>query len=285
MVSGDADTAALVALLRYGRRPWSAYAELIEESGQVRTILEEELGLLASEPVDLALADIARWAEQGIHVLSVLDPDYPQNLRAVHDRPPLIFIAGRPHAHDCRAVAVIGSRQASPAGLGLTRTICEELVAHGYTVSSGLAAGIDTAAHGAALDAGGRTIAVIGTGLLRTYPPQNAALQHRIASDCAVISRFWPEAPPERKNFPLRNAVMSGISLATVVVEASHTSGARVQARLALAHGRPVLLMEALLGQQWARELASRPGTHVVHSPAELTEVVERLTAPGTLVA
>jgi DNA processing protein len=182
-------------------------------------------------------------------------------------------------------VAVIGSRRASAAGLGRAKAISRQLVTEGYTVASGLAAGIDSAAHLAALDGGGRTIAVVGTGLLKCYPPQNAALQAQVASECAVISQFWPEAPPTRKSFPLRNAVMSGIALATVVVEASPTSGARIQARLALAQGRPVLLVDSLLGQDWARELSSRPGTHVVGSPTEVTEVVGRITAPGALVA
>jgi DNA processing protein len=220
-----------------------------------------------------------------MRLLTVLDPDYPENLRAVHDRPPLIFAAGELQPRDARSIAVIGTRRPSPAGLALARAIAERLVEDGYTIVSGLAAGIDTAAHTAALSRGGRTIAVIGTGLRRFYPYENAPLQRRIAATCAVISQFWPDALPTRGSFPMRNAVMSGLALASVVVEATQMSGARTQARLALAHGRPVLLVDSLLDQPWARELAERPGTHVVHSPAELTEVVERLTAVDTLVA
>jgi DNA processing protein len=152
-------------------------------------------------------------------------------------------------------------------------------------VTSGLAAGIDTAAHTAALDANMRTVAVIGTGLDHAYPTQNAALQRTIAARGAVVSQFWPDAPPERRNFPMRNAVMSGLSLATVVVEALHRSGARIQARIALAHGRPVFLSRRLTDEQpWAREFAQRPGTHVFDDPGEITDTVERLTTPGTLV-
>jgi DNA processing protein len=162
--------------------------------------------------------------------------------------------------------------------------IARHLVGAGFTVFSGLAAGIDTAAHRSALEAGGRTVAVIGTGLRRVYPPQNADLQQRIAAECAVVSQFWPDAPPSRISFPMRNAVMSGMTLATVVVEASHTSGARTQARLALEHGRPVLLLESLLAQDWARRFAMRPGTHVVRTPAEISATVERLTSPDALV-
>jgi DNA processing protein len=248
-------------------------------------VLEEEVGLLASQEAAAAAADLERWSDQGIRVLSVLDPDYPDNLRAAHDRPPLVFLAGHLNEADSRAVAVIGSRRATPTGVGRARAISQQLVSHGYTVTSGLAVGIDSGAHLAALEAGGRTIAVIGTGLLECYPPQNAVLQRRIAAECAVISQFWPDAPPTRKSFPMRNAVMSGMSLATVVVEATPTSGARTQARLALAQGRPVLLVDSLLQQEWARQLAGRPGTHVVRSPADVTEVVKRITAPGTLVA
>jgi DNA processing protein len=220
-----------------------------------------------------------------MRLLTVLDRDYPRNLRAAHDRPPLIFVAGALEPGDARSVAVIGTRKPTPAGAALSRAIAQQLVDSHYAVVSGLAAGIDTAAHTAALDRGGRTIAVIGTGLRRSYPAENAELQRKIADDCAVVSQFWPDAPPSARSFPLRNAVMSGLALATVVVEATRTSGARTQARLALAHGRPVLLVDSLLEQQWASELAARPGTHVVHSPAEVTATVERLTSADTLIA
>ncbi|MBV9336376.1 MAG: DNA-protecting protein DprA, partial [Solirubrobacterales bacterium] len=218
--------------------------------------------------------------------VTVLDPGYPANLRAVHDRPPIVFLAGELAPADANGIAVVGARKATPRGLAAAATIAEHLTERGYTVVSGLAAGIDTAAHTAVLNRNGRTVAVIGTGLARSYPPQNAALQRRIASECAVISQFWPDAPPTRRSFPMRNAVMSGFALATVVVEASDTSGARMQARLALAQGRPVFLLASLVERQaWAREYASRPGTHVVRNPEDITTILERLIAPGTLVA
>jgi DNA processing protein len=197
-----------------------------------------------------------------------------------------VFVAGGLDPRDARAIAVVGARNASPQGVGAAGAIARHLVERSYTVVSGLAAGIDTAAHTAALEMGGRTLAVIGTGLRRSFPPQNAALQRRIATDCAVISQFWPDAPPTRRSFPMRNAVMSGLALATVVVEASHTSGSRLQARLALAHGRPVLLLESLVQQQqWAQQVAARPGAHVVRSPVEITRIVERMTSSTALTA
>jgi DNA processing protein len=109
-------------------------------------------------------------------------------------------------------------------------------------------------------------------------------LQRRIAQTGAVISQFWPDAPPSKRSFPMRNAVMSGLSLASVVVEASERSGSRMQARLALEHGRPVFLPSRLLDQEWARQLAGRPGANVFQTPEEITAAVERLTSSGALV-
>jgi DNA processing protein len=301
MTAAD-ERAAMVALLRAGRRTWAEYAELVEERGSASAVLHDELitkagpagqaSLLPAEPAEVnallteARADLDRWSAQGMRLVTVLEPDFPPNLRAVHDRPPMVFVAGRLTSADARGVAVVGARQATQAGIDTATAIAEHLTHHNYTVVSGLAAGVDTAAHTAALANSGRTLAVVGTGLARSYPPQNAALQRRIASECAVISQFWPESPPSRRSFPMRNAVMSGIALATVVVEASHTSGSRLQARLALAQGRPVFLLASLLKKQlWARDFAQRPGTHVIREPVEITAILERLISTGSLVA
>jgi DNA processing protein len=307
-VTAADERAAMVALLRTGRRPWVEYAGLVEERGSAAAVLGAELAASAAPTqqttlfpdrpdtaattadiavlLDQARADLDHWSAAGMRLVTVLEPDYPPNLRAVHDRPPMVFVAGRLTPADAHGVAVVGARQATRGGTERARAIAEHLVDRGFTVVSGLAAGIDTAAHTSALARGGRTVAVIGTGLARSYPPQNEALQCRIASEYAVVSQFWPDAPPSRRSFPMRNAVMSGITLATVVVEASDTSGARMQARLARAQGRPVFLLASLVERrQWAREYAARPGTHVVRSPDEITTVVERLTSSGSLVA
>jgi DNA processing protein len=293
----------MVALLRLGRRPWIEYANLVEERGSASAVLSDELtshtqpgdqtrlfapadSPATEDLVATARVDLERWTAQSMQLVTVLDPAYPPNLQAVHDRPPILFIRGRLTPDDAKGVAVVGARTATPTGVKQAQAIARHLVDSGYTVISGLAAGIDTAAHAAALDKRGRTVAVIGTGLARSYPPENRALQRRIATKCAVVSQFWPDSPPSRRSFPMRNAVMSGIALATVVVEAFHTSGARTQARLALAQGRPVFLLGALVDTQpWAREYATRPGTHVVNDPTEITAALERLTGPGSLVA
>jgi DNA processing protein len=288
------EAAALIALLRAGERPWTECTALVEEAGSAVVVLEREH---ASEPPTLfeddrpvvplenIAAEIDVWEAAGMRLHTVLDPGYPETLRGVHDRPPFVFVAGTLSPADGRAIAVVGARAASPQGMRSAGVIADHLVDLDYTVVSGLATGIDHAAHSAALARGGRTLAVIGTGLRRAYPPQHAELQRRIAAECAVISQFWPDAPPSRRSFPMRNAVMSGMSLATVVVEASVTSGSRIQARLALEHGRPVFLLESLLEHDWAREFATRPGARVIRSPEEITTFIERLTSPGTLVA
>lgn len=294
------ESAALVALLRTASRPWRQYPELVEQAGSALAVLRHETTAAGGEHEQASLfpppgagnaeaaliaaaSDIERWRSEGMRLLTVLDPDYPENLRTVHDRPPMIFVAGRLEPTDARSVAVIGARRASAEGTAVARAVATHLVDAGFTVVSGLAAGIDTAAHTAALAAGGRTVAVIGTGLRRAYPPQNTDLQRRIGREGTVISQFWPDAPPSRESFPMRNAVMSGLTLGSVVVEASRTSGARVQARLALAHGRAVFLHRGLLREEWARELARRPGAHVISEPGEITRIVERLTSVGAL--
>jgi DNA processing protein len=271
----DSETVALVALLRFGRRRHEDYVRLVEQAGSAQTVLERELGVDGAQAVlfgpeeppwlDTARADVGGWRARGIRLTTVLDEGYPANLRQVDDRPPLLFIAGDLERADNRSIAIIGARRASAEGLRLAARFAGELVCNEFTVISGLAAGIDRAAHEAALAHGGRTVAVIGTGLLhRGYPPENAELQRQIAARCAVVSQFWPDSPPTQKTFPMRNAVMSGLSRGSVVIEASERSGARVQARLALAHRRPVFLLARLLGQEWARELARREGVHVV---------------------
>jgi DNA processing protein len=295
-MSANTENAALVVLLRAGVRPWQLYADLVEEAGSALAVLDCELAgeqaqtslfqTPEQDPLETAAADIESWEARGWHLRSVLDRGYPENLRGVHDRPPLIFVAGELAQRDARSIAVVGTRRPSADGIEQASAIAEHLAASGYTLASGLASGIDTAAHMAALSAKGRTIAVLGNGLEHRYPPQNATLQQRIAAEGALISQFWPDAPPSRRSFPMRNAVMSGLTLATVVVEALHRSGARTQARLALAHGRPVLITRRLHDEQpWAREFATRPGTHVVGDPTEIIATVERLTSGDQLVA
>jgi len=292
------ETAALIALVRRGDRAWHHFADVVESTGSALAVLRgevpdeaEPLTLFESvspsdEPdLDTIVAEIEAWQREGIRILSVLDAGYPTNLRSIHNRPPFVFVRGELRGDDDRSIAIVGTRRATSEGLEQATRIGGGLADAGFTVVSGLAKGVDAAAHGAALERDRRTVAVIGTGLHRAYPPEHAALQERIATEGAVVSQFWPDAPPTKTSFPMRNVVMSGLALGTVVIEASHTSGAKMQARFALEHGRPVFLLESLLEHEWAREYAERPGAHVVAGADDVIERVERLTSLDTLLA
>lgn len=284
------ETAAVLALMARRDRDadWRRrLAGAIEEEGSALRLLEQEdagdtrLFDVDDRPPALdELEDRVRgWRGEGIELVTVLDGQYPVNLRLVHDRPPALFIRGRLDERDARSVAVVGTRQASERGLERAAAIARDAAEAGYVVVSGLAAGIDTAAHTAALETDGRTVAVIGTGLRECFPKANRQLQDQIASDHAVVSQFWPGQPPRRWTFPQRNAVMSGFARATVVVEASQTSGARMQARLALEHGRPVFLLSSLMGHDWARGYAERSSVYVIDEASEVVAHLDRLYA------
>lgn len=273
------ETAALVALLRVGTRSARWYSKALGRSGSAQDLLDEEQGLLASLALEEAAAEVRDWEARHMNVVSMFDPRYPRRLREANCDPPLLFVAGSlQHAQE-RPVAVVGTRHPTSRGMRATRTIARRLVEQGHTVISGLAAGIDTEAHEATLESGGRTVAVIGNGLDHSYPRQNAALQRRIPEQGAVVSQFWPESRPARSNFPLRNALMAGLSDACVIVEASALSGTRIVARAALERRRVVVLLEDLMEQEWVRELAARPGVEVARSPADVSHVLERVSS------
>src|SRR5205085_550518 len=143
-------------------------------------------------------ASIARFERMGIQVITILDDQYPLNLRMVFSRPPVLFVKGGLQATDRRFIAVVGTRQASPAGLRFASQVSSDLVALGYTVVAGLARGIDAAGHRAALAAGGQTVAVFGTGIDRVYPPEHETLAAEIGRKGALVSQFWPGTPPTR---------------------------------------------------------------------------------------
>jgi DNA processing protein len=219
-------------------------------------------------------------ARDGIGLTTVLDDDYPANLRLIHNLPPFLFYRGQLQTDDARSVAVVGTRAPTDDGLRRARKLASELAAEGVTVLSGLARGIDAAAHQACLDAGGRTIAVLGSGLRHVYPPENIGLAERIAQMGAVVSQFWPDRPPTRDSFPRRNVVMSGLGQGTVVVEASGTSGARMQARFALEHGKKLFLLSSLVQQRaWARGYMQRGAIEV----ADSADIIKLLSAPAAV--
>lgn len=288
------ERASVLALVERSHAEWHVVAQLLEATGSATRALHHEWS--GFEPPELIQAvvgasdarspeaDIARYAElitaleaERVSLVTVLDDAYPTNLRLIYNRPPFLFVRGQLSADDQRAIAVVGTRKASSEGLEQAGRLAYELVAAGVTVLSGLALGIDGAAHRATLAAGGRTVAVLGTGIRRLYPRAHWELaQQIIASGGALVSQFWPDGPPTRWSFPLRNVTMSGMGIGTVVVEASDTSGARNQARRALEHGKRLFLVESLVMQEpWAKRYAERPNATVVRSVDDVLAALE----------
>ena len=181
-----------------------------------------------------------RMEEHGIEPLTLDDEAYPPALREIHDPPPLLYVKGELLDRDRHAIGVVGSRRVTHYGRESARRLSFQLAHAGITVISGLARGIDTAAHEAALAAGGRTIAVLGSGIGNVYPPENLALAERIAEQGAVISEFPVLYVPDRQSFPLRNRIVSGMSQGILVVEAPARSGALITANQAMEQGRNV---------------------------------------------
>ena len=213
---------------------------------------------LFDDPVlERARRDVEEWTGRGMGVVSVLSEAYPARLRDVREAPALLYYEGSLAAGD-QGVCVVGSRDADDAALRVASHVSTALVEAGLTVVSGLATGIDAAAHAAALKAAGRTVAVMGTGLERTYPRANARLRADIVeSGGLVMAQFEPGAAVRRANFPMRNAIMSGYGITTFVVTAGEHSGTRIQAVKAVEHGRGVILARRVAQTtSWGREMA-----------------------------
>jgi DNA processing protein len=178
--------------------------------------------------------------KQGIKILTWQDEAYPQRLKEIDQPPPVLYVRGEYLPDDLFAVAIVGTRRVTPYGRQITEELSSFLAANGLTVISGLARGVDAIAHQAALKAGGRTIAVLGSGVDKIYPPEHRALAEQMMERGAIISDYAPGTPPDASNFPPRNRIISGLSLAVVVIEAGETSGALITAEFAAEQGREV---------------------------------------------
>ncbi|MCQ1579340.1 DNA-processing protein DprA [Streptomyces parvus] len=219
--------------------------------------------------------ELAAASNADARLVTVLDKDYPANLRLIGNLPPFLFYRGELDQRDARSIAVVGTRQASEDGLRRAARMARELVEHDVVIASGLAKGIDAAAHQATLSAGGRTFAVMGTGIAAPiYPAENRPLAKAIlAADGALLSQFWPTSSPAKYTFPRRNVVTSGTTLGSVVIEASSTSGAKMQARLAAEHGKLVFLIRSLADTQpWARKMLNEDRAVLVTSSSDITD-------------
>ncbi|HEY70287.1 MAG TPA: DNA-protecting protein DprA [Anaerolineae bacterium] len=216
----DAWNASPSNLGRAGLSP-SLVNELIETRS--RLDLDEEMG---------------RLQEAGFQIITWQDPDYPERLREINAPPPVLYCWGELTSRDRWAAALVGTRQVTPYGRTVTEDLAATLAANGVTVVSGMARGIDGIAHRSCLDAGGRTLAVLGSGLDQIYPPEHTHLAERICQSGAVLTDYPLGTKPEGRNFPPRNRIISGLSLAVVIVEAGEGSGALITADFAAEQGR-----------------------------------------------
>jgi len=213
-------------------------------------------------------------------VVTIVDDEYPARLKEIADPPLVLHVRGDVSLLARPALAIVGSRRASPYGLNAASQFARQIASTGIVVVSGLALGIDAAAHLATLDAGGKTVAVLGTGIDIVYPRSNARLTQRIENEGLIVSEFPPGTPPKPEQFPIRNRVISGLSLGTVIVEATGKSGSLITARMALEQGRDVFVVPGSIfspGSEGTHRLA-QSGAKLVH---DVNDVLEEL--PGGL--
>jgi len=218
-------------------------------------------------------------------VITLADDDYPLLLRHIPDPPLVLHVRGRRELLQLPALAVVGSRKASPYGVNAARNLVMPLASQaGLVIVSGLAEGVDAAAHAAALDAGGTTIAILGTGIDRIYPPQHKQLFSRIARDGLVVSEFPPGTPPLKPNFPRRNRLISGLSSGVVIIEASGKSGSLITARTGSEQGREVFAVPGSIFSPMSEgtHRLIQHGVKLVHDP---NDILEELKSPIRIAA
>jgi len=239
LVSGIGSKRLRALLHAFGdvKAAWNASEEELMAIGLDQRSIRNLLDARARLDLD---AELAKAEAANVRVLVWDDPDYPSNLKRIDSAPPLLYLRGELRPEDEWAVAVVGTRRATDYDKEVTRKLVTELARAGVTVVSGLARGVDAAAHRAALDEGGRTIAVLGNGLDRVYPPEHLDLARAIVEQGALISEQPLGMRPDARNFPARNRIISGLSLGVLVVACPWNSGAIITARQALEQGREV---------------------------------------------
>ena len=216
---------------------WRAAPIDLAEAGLSAKLIERIIQ--ARQQVDLEKV-WARIESQGIKILTWEDAAYPQRLKEIEQPPPVLYVRGEYLPDDLYAVAIVGTRRVTAYGRQITEELSAYLASNGITVVSGLARGVDAIAHQTALKAGGRTIGVLGSGVDKIYPPEHRQLAQQMMGQGAIVSDYAPGTPPDASNFPPRNRIISGLSLAVVVVEAGETSGALITAEFAAEQGREI---------------------------------------------
>ena len=264
-------------LARFGdvTAAWNAAQHELRAAGLSARWIENLMQVRSQVDLDALLA---RYHEQGISLLTWDDPSYPRRLKQLQAvSPPVLFVRGQLQPQDFWAVAIVGTRRATAYGRQVADELARTLVQQGVTVISGLARGIDTVAHRAAVSAGGRTVAVLGSGVDVIYPPENRQLAEAIMEHGAIVSDYPPGTRPESANFPPRNRLIAGLSLAVVVVEAGRQSGALITAEFAAEQGRDVFAVPGTIyapqsrGTNWL----IRQGAHPLLSPRDLLDALD----------
>jgi DNA processing protein len=259
---GAARFQALLDFFGDAATAWHAGTDDLRAAGLDRRSLENLLTFRATLDLDKEVEKIERM---GIQVLTVREAGYPSLLREVHHPPPVLYVRGELAQADEWSVAFVGTRRATVYGREVARRLAGDVAGAGITIVSGLARGIDAQAHQAAVDAGGRTIAVLGCGIDRVYPAEHAKLARVISEHGALVTEYPMGTPPDAANFPPRNRIISGLSLGVVVVEADETSGAMITANFGLEQGRDVF---AVPGPIFSRQ--SRGTNRLIQTGAKL---------------
>ena len=248
-------------------RAWFASASELQSCGLDSSTVKK---IISQRPLISPEREIEKLEKEGVRALSWDDPEYPSRLREIYDPPPVLYTRGELLPQDEMAITVVGTRKCTSYGKEVTRKIVRELVENGFTIVSGLARGIDTIAHKIALEAGGRTLAVLACGLDIIYPGENLQLARGITKSGALLSEYPLGTKPKPEHFPRRNRIMSGISLGVLVVEAKERSGALITAEFALEQNREVF---AIPGSIFAP--SSRGTNQLIKEGAKLVQTVE----------
>ncbi len=273
---------ALIALLEAFDSPENIVGAPHAQLAKVLGNNKADLFAITDEPnIERHQKDIEWLVEEDSHLVSILDDAYPDLLREIPDPPALLYIKGNPTVLSLPQLAVVGSRNPTHGGIANAKAFAGTLVSAGLLVTSGMALGIDAAAHIGALDAGGNSIAVTGTGIDRIYPAGNHALAHRIVEHGALVSEYPLATPPLRENFPRRNRIISGLSLGVLVVEAALRSGSLITARLANEQGREVFSIPGSVHSPQSKGCHQliRQGAKLVETATDIMEELGPLVA------
>ncbi len=268
----------ICALIRYFGGPKEVLSASAGELRQVAGLRSSVVTSLRKEPDPSVVAHVRkemRLIEKGeSSIVTILDVTYPSRLAMIPDPPPLLYVRGTLPSCDDHAVAIVGSRKATPSGILMTQELSHSLAAMGFTIVSGLARGIDAAAHRGALTAKAKTVAVVGCGVDRTYPPEHQQLRNEIEVNGAVVSELPLGSPPLPYHFPRRNRIISGLSLGVIVSEASQKSGALLTARFALEQNREVFAIPGAVnnGKHQGAHGLIKQGAKLVEEARDIVE-------------